>query len=65
MTPIEPMVDVAGRYSITETCSALRIHRNTLRQHTEGGLIKCGFRRVNGRKFYTGAEIKRYWKSHL
>jgi DNA-binding transcriptional MerR regulator len=63
MTPTEPQVSDSGRYTITETSKILKLHPNTVRAHTEAGLIKCGFRRCNGRKFYTGSEIKRYWRS--
>ena len=65
IAPEEPRVAATGRYSIPETCRALGIHRNTLRLYTQGGLIKCGFRRANGKKFYTGAEILRFWKATM
>lgn len=63
MSTSEPSVSDNGRYSIGEAASILGIHRNTLRAHTEQGLIKCGFRRQNMRRFYTGMELKKYWKS--
>lgn len=65
MSTIEPQVSDTGRYSINDASRILGIHRNTLRNHTENGFIKCGFRRTNGRRFYTGSEIKRYWKLTL
>lgn len=63
ITAIEPAVTATGRYSVGQTCSALGIHRNTLRNYTNSGLIKCGFRRESGRKFYLGSEILRFWKA--
>lgn len=63
MSTAEPNVSDSGRYSIGEAAKILGVHRNTLRQHTNQGLIKCGFRRQNMRRFYTGVEIKKYWKS--
>lgn len=63
ITPIEPEVNVTGRYNVTQTCKSLGIHRNTLRNYTDAGVIKCGFRRENYRKFYEGKEIIRFWKS--
>ena len=63
MVTEEPKVSDAGRYSATETAKVLGIHRDTLRKHTENRLIKFGLRRTNGRKFYLGSEIKRYWRS--
>lgn len=58
-----PQVSVTGRYSIGQTCAALGIHRNTLRSYTDRNIIRCGIRRGSGKKFYTGAEIQRFWKA--
>lgn len=65
MTAVEPLVNLNGRYSVKETCEALKISRTTLHRHTVSGFIKPKYRRVNGRPFYTGAEIIRHWKSHF
>ena len=53
-----------ARYSAVETAKLLGIHRNTLRNHTREGKIKFGIRRSNGWPYYTGREIKSYWRSH-
>jgi DNA-binding transcriptional MerR regulator len=58
-----PNVPDDNRYSSKETAEILGIHRSTLRNHTEAGLIKFGLRRTNMRKFYLGREINRYWKA--
>jgi excisionase family DNA binding protein len=63
MVTEEPKISDAGRYSVTETAKLLGIHRDTLRRYTESRLIKFGLRRTNGRKFYLGSEIKRFWSS--
>lgn len=65
ITTIEPKVSEGGRYSVMQASEALGIHRNTLRNYTEQGLIKCGFRRETGRKFYAGREIIRFWRAQL
>lgn len=65
MTSEEPKVSAEGRYSVGQTCTLLGIHRNTLRRYTEEGRIKCGFRRMDARKFYTGREITRLWRAQL
>jgi len=59
----EPAVAITGRYSVSEASKILGIDRKTLYRHTIDGIIKCGFRRANGRRFYTGSEIQRYWKA--
>lgn len=63
ITSNEPIVTITGRYTVTQACQILGIHRNTLRDYTEKGLIKCGFRKVGCRKFYEGREIIRFWKA--
>lgn len=63
MIETEPHVITTGRYPISKASEILGINRKTLYRHTIDGLIKCGFRRTNGRKFYTGGEILRYWKA--
>lgn len=65
ITSIEPNVSDSGRYSVMETCAVLGIHRNSLRKYTEMGLIKCGFRKLKARKFYTGREILKFWRAQL
>ncbi len=65
ITVTEPRLDKEGRYSATDTCRLLGIHRNTLLTYTKCGLIRCGYRRVGARKFYLGAEILRFWRAQL
>lgn len=65
MTNIEPKVVDAGRYTMTETCKALGIHRNTLRRWVQAGKMKVKFRRIDNRKVIEGAEIKRAWRVAL
>jgi DNA-binding transcriptional MerR regulator len=65
MIATEPAVSNEGRYSVTQTCEALKIHKNTLRSYTVQGFIRCGFRRGTCRKFYSGAEIRRFWRATM
>lgn len=65
ITPEEPKVSEKGRYSVKQASEVLGIHRNTLRNYTEAGLIKCGFRKASYRKFYEGREILKFWKASL
>ncbi|NDV46135.1 helix-turn-helix domain-containing protein [Paludibacter sp. 221] len=64
MTTTMPEIKDNDRYPIGETAKILGICRDTLRKHTEEGYIKCIYNRVNKRRLYTGAEIKRYWNSY-
>ena len=65
MTNEEPNVAEAGRYTMTETCKVLGIHRNTLRRWLQAGKMKVKFRRIDNRKVIEGAEIKRAWRVAL
>lgn len=62
LTPIQPNANPRGRYSIGDTCKLLGIHRNTLRNYTEQGLIKSRLRQNGKRSFYLGSEILRFWE---
>ena len=63
MTTTEPKVDKDGRYSTEQAAKMLGISRRTLDGHAKIGKIRYGRRRSNGRRFYTGMEIVRYWRS--
>lgn len=60
MVAVQPSANPNGRYSISETCALLGIHRNSLRKYTDEGAIKCGYRK-SFRKYYTGLEIIKFW----
>lgn len=65
MTSEEPNVSCNSRYDINATCSLLGISRNTLRKYTALGFIKSEIRRCNGRSFYFGSEILKFWKGSI
>lgn len=63
----QPQVSPTARYSIQEAAAILGVHRNTLRRHTNIGPtgITCQHRKSNGRKFYTGLEIVKFWRASV
>jgi predicted site-specific integrase-resolvase len=65
MTTEQPKVNPTSRYSVTETCILLGIHRNSLRKYTAEGRIKMGVRKSTIRKFYLGSEIMKFWQLQL
>lgn len=65
MTTEQPKVIATSRYSVTETCKILGIHRNTLRRYTDKGKIRLGVRKSTSRKFYLGSEILNFWSRQL
>lgn len=60
-----PKVESDGRYTVTQTCSILGIHRNSLRKYTDAGLINCEFNKICYRKLYQGKEILRFWDAQI
>ena len=62
-TTLEPIVSDNGRYPTMNACAILGISYKTLIKYTDQGKIRCGIRKSNGRKFYTGADIKKFWKA--
>lgn len=65
ITPTRPSVTLDGRYSVTQTCTALGIHRSTLLRWTERGIIRPVYRRADMRKVYMGRDIIRIWTASL
>lgn len=63
ITPEIPRVVLDGRYSTKEAAALLGIDRSTLNRHVRAEKIRFGIRRSNGRKFFYGRELLRYWKS--
>lgn len=65
MTMDEPIVNKTTRYSVTDTSRILGIDRKTLAKYTAEGYIKAGYWKRTLRKFYSGAEITRFWRTSL
>lgn len=60
-----PNVNASGRYTISETCEALGIHRNSLRKYTNLGLITQGLRKSTAAGFYKGSDILKFWAQEM
>ncbi len=63
VTSEQPNVRPAARYTISETCALLGIHRNTLRSYVNAGYIKT-MQKVHGQRF-KGTEILRFWNTFV
>ena len=62
MTWTEPQVADNARIPIGKAAGLLGISRETLRVHSDNGLIRCHFNQATKRRYYTGRELKRYWR---
>ena len=65
ITENEPNVVANSRYNINQTCALLNVSRKTLAKYTTAGQIKCGYRPVTMRKFYTGLAILQFWRASV
>ena len=63
MISTEPQVNLQGRYDTKQTCAVLGISRRTLERHSAAGRIPHGVRKANGRPYYKGADIIRFWRA--
>ena len=63
MTQSLANVRTTGRYSTTEVAGLLGVNRATVARWVQRGLIRCGYRRHNHRRFYEGTEIIRFFNS--
>ena len=63
MTPALSNVVKGGRYSTTEASQILGVNRSTLGRWIERGMIRCGYRRHNHRRFFEGTELIRFFNS--
>lgn len=65
MTPERPNVKLQGRYDTTQAAALLGVHRNTIRDWANKGLLRCGWKKNPMRRFFTGADIIRRWEETL
>lgn len=61
----EPNVVSSARYGVLETAAILAVNRTTIFRYEQGGYLKPGYRKANHKKFFSGAEILRFWRSQM
>lgn len=61
MTHREITLNRADKFSTTEAARILGVSRPTIYSYVSQGLLKYKTRRSNGRRYYTGAELMRFW----
>ena len=62
LTPSEEVMP-RRKYSTSEASEILGVDRSTIRHWADKGYLRYGVSRHNGRRFYTGAELLRFYNS--
>lgn len=66
MTNNRPNIDPTARFELRETAAVLATSKSSILRWTSQGILRCGgIRRNNGRKFWLGADIIRFWCSQM
>lgn len=65
MTKFLPEIPDKGMYNIGEAAALLGMSRNILRCKAESNLIECTFDCDNGRRVFSGKQIKNYWRKRM
>lgn len=65
MTNTEPVVEQHAKYELREAAKALDVSKSCIIKWTAKGFLKSGRKKVNGRQFWTGAELLRAWRARL
>lgn len=63
VTMNETCVSVTTRYTVPDASRILGISRPTLRKYAMVGLVKAGYWRNTMQMFFTGAELKKFWRT--
>ncbi|MBO6083202.1 MAG: helix-turn-helix domain-containing protein [Bacteroidales bacterium] len=63
MRNTQPLIDPAAHLELREAALALDVHKSTVLRWTRTGKLRCGIKRLNGRKYWTGAELIRFWRA--
>ena len=63
MTTSQPNVRPNDRLELRDAAKALKVNRSTIIRWTASGKLHCGKRKGNGRNFWSGAEILKFWQA--
>lgn len=63
MNTNEPTVNESSRYELRDAANALGVSKGTLLRWTREKKITAHRSRVNGRHFWTGADLLRIWRA--
>lgn len=61
----QPQVEPKAKYELRDAAKVLEVSKSSIAKWTEKGLLRARRKRVNGRRFWTGAELLRLWSSQI
>lgn len=64
LTAEEPKVRLDEKYSIEQASKLIGLSSRQINRLVNAGSIKCGYRLYSKRRFLTGREILRFWKTN-
>lgn len=63
MTTTKPIIDPSARLELRDAAAALGVTKSTILRWSAEGRLACGVKKCNGRRFWTGSELIKFWKS--
>ena len=65
MIKTEPTVSMTDKYELREAAKVLEVSSSSITNWTKKGLIRAGRKRINGRRYWTGAELLKAWRASM
>ena len=65
MVCYEPPVSDMGRFSVTQAATLLGLHRNSILALANDNVLRYKISARNGRKYFSGRELKRFWRTQV
>lgn len=60
-----PQVIETAQYELRDAAKALEVSKSCIVKWTEKGVLRANRKKLNGRRFWTGAEILRAWRAKM
>lgn len=65
MTTKEPQLNLNDRLELKAAAEVLSVSKGTVLRYTKQGLLHAGIKKSNGRRFWLGSEIIRFWRASI
>ena len=61
MTTTKPNIDPAARLELRDAAAALAVTKSTILRWSADGRLTCRVKMSNGRRFWTGEDLLKFW----